>query len=590
MTTLSDRVSKHTKLILFILTIIGAYLRFKTLDWGNEFLHPDELNIGFAVSRVYLPENANPEFFAYGALPIYVTYFVGVLQNLLQSTIDIWRVNLEQALVIGRHLSAVVSTILVPLTYLLCRRLSASQPLSLIAAFLTTFSIGFIQFAHFATFEMFLTIFYILIVFTAIKTLQVPSVKWYMVLGALIGLTVGTKIVSLYLIAIPFALKFFEVLAENDRTFFGALRAYINPKKLFHPHVLASCIAAICVFFIANPFIILDKTTFLGSMEYEQGVATGSLPVFYTRNFIDTIPAVYQYVHVFPFISGYVFRTVSVAAVFVLLVYALRRVKTTQPLLLFFLVFGGYTLFHLTMYVKWTRYMTPVLVLLIVGVTIALSKVLSMQTVKWRKPAVLGIIAFLCFEIVFRGLSFATLYHTVDTRQLAADWVRLNTFPRDRILSEIFDPNIIPFNAARGNQITLFNMYELDEVSERGTDLATLLEEIDYILLPSDRVYASALRLPDRFPIAAAYYNALFSGELGFERMYAQEPHLCLLPPTVTDNLPARVATFLCPINTGQAEGTFYVFDHPSVYVYKKTQFLNAEEYEILLQSLKPNS
>lgn len=585
MTTFSGRVSKHTRPILFLLTFIGAYLRFKTLDWGDMFLHPDELNIGFAVSKVHLPENANPEFFAYGALPIYVTYFVGVVQNALQGVAEIWHVNLEQALIIGRHLSALTSTALIPLTYLLCRKLSASPLLSLVASFFTAFSIGFIQFAHFATFEMFLTIFYVLIVFAAVNVLQTSSIKWYLILGVLIGLTVGTKIVSLYLIVTPFALKFFEVLSKDEQTFFTALRSYMHPKKLFHPHVLASCLVAVGVFFIANPFIVLDNDTFLGSLDYEQGVATGTLPVFYTRNFIDTVPAVYQYVHVLPFISGYAFRAAGVIAVLILLIYSLRRLKTAQPLLLFFLVFGGYTAFHLTMYVKWTRYMAPALVLLIVALVITVDKLLSLQTDTRRKTLVALSVAFLCFEIFFRGLSFSTLYQTPDTRQVAADWVRLNTSTRDRILSEVFDPNIIPFNDARGNQITLFNMYELDEVPERYIDLSEMLEETDYILLPSDRVYASALRLPDAFPVAAAYYTALFSGELGFELVYAKEPHLCLLSPPITDKLPTRITTFLCPINTGHAEGTFYVFDHPSVQMYKKVSQLEAEEYEQILQT-----
>jgi len=580
--------SKYTRWALVLLTLLGAYLRFKTLDWGADFLHPDELNIGFAVSRINLPENANPEFFAYGALPIYTTYFVSVLQNLARGIADIWHVTLDHALLVGRYLSAIASTALIPLVYLLCRRLSVSQPLSLVATLFTTFSIGFIQFAHFATFEMFLTIFYVLIVLSAISILKAPSTKGYVLLGILIGLTVGTKIVSLYLVALPFIIKFFETVSEKDTSLPSALRAHLHHKNLLHPHVLTACIAATCVFFIANPFIVLDKDTFLGSMEYEQGVATGSLPVFYTRNFINTTPAVYQYFHVLPFISGYVFRAAGVVAIFGLCVYALRRIKTAQPILTFLAVFGGYTLFHLTMYVKWTRYMTPTLVLLIVALTIALDKLLSLKSSKSQKITLCAFITFLCFEILFRGLSFATLYHAPDTRQVAADWIRLNTFSRDKILSEVFDPNIIPFNEARGNQITLFNMYELDELQGHYQAFAQEIERTDYILLPSDRVYTSALRLPERFPIAAAYYNTLFAEKLGFERVYAKEPHLCLLSKELTDRLPTQFSSFLCPINTNNAEGTFYVFDHPSVYVYEKVTPKNAEEYEQILKERNP--
>ncbi|HPD42591.1 MAG TPA: hypothetical protein PLD43_13640, partial [Anaerolineae bacterium] len=47
--------------------------------------------------------------------------------------------------------------------------------------------------------------------------------------------------------------------------------------------------------------------------------------------------------------------------------------------------------------------------------------------------------------------------------------------------------------------------------------LHTWLEEVDYIVLSSNRLYGSIARLPQRYPLTVAYYQALFDGSLGFE-------------------------------------------------------------------------
>ncbi len=572
------------RIILFLFVLVGSVLRLYNLNWADSFVHPDELNIGYAVSNIHVPDNANPEFFAYGSFPIYVTYAAGVLQNIFKGAVDVWFVSVEQALTIGRHLSALTSIILIPLIYYASCLLGASRGFALTGATLYTFLIGNIQFAHFATFETFLTCFYVLTYMAAINAYAKSTFRSFLLLGIIIGLTIGTKIVSLYLIGLPIGILFLQNISKGEKLVFKDILSMFHlPRSLINN--LAGCMLAIvCTFFITNPFVALDYASFVNSLNYERGVATGTLPVFYTRNFNETVPFVYQLRHVLPFLSGYIFVGIGTVAVTAIALYGVRTIRRNPALVLFLYVFLGYTAFHMSMFVKWSRYMIPALVLLVIAVIYVASKLYLILSKQYLKTGVIVIVMVLIAEVVFRGVSFFTIYTQPDSRQRAAQWLTENISPHQAILSEALDPNIIPFNASLGVQITLIDMYELDESETSYSRLARTLETTDYILLPSDRVSSAALRLPHRYPIAANYYTALFAGDLGFTHVYETAPRACIIPEHISKRLPNAVEVLLCPTNIHSSEGTFYVFDHPTVHIFKKNDPLDTNTYENLLK------
>ena len=62
--------------ILIFITLIGGFLRFYNLLWGDEFyFHPDERNMAISISQMRVEENLHPHFFAYGQFPLYLAYF-----------------------------------------------------------------------------------------------------------------------------------------------------------------------------------------------------------------------------------------------------------------------------------------------------------------------------------------------------------------------------------------------------------------------------------------------------------------------------------------------------------------------------------
>ncbi|MFP4344744.1 MAG: DUF2298 domain-containing protein [Anaerolineales bacterium] len=136
---------------------------------------------------------------------------------------------------------------------------------------------------------------------------------------------------------------------------------------------------------------------------------------------------------------------------------------------------------------------------------------------------------------------------------------------------------------------TLMNLYDNDDAAKR--DLLLLwLDDVDYIMLSSNRLYGSIPRLPLRYPLTTAYYRALFDGSLGFELAaeFASFPALgrCQFPDQeLPFGLPdPRYTTARpCSVPYPPAEEAFSVYDHPTVLIFAKTPSYSGERAEELL-------
>jgi YYY domain-containing protein len=106
------------------------------------------------------------------------------------------------------------------------------------------------------------------------------------------------------------------------------------------------------------------------------------------------------------------------------------------------------------------------------------------------------------------------------------------------------------------------------------------LDEADYLVMSSNRLYASIPRLPWRYPMTTEYYRAMLGGELGFE-LVADFNSFPRLGPFVfndqempqilrrTANTQGTPVGIYVPYPT--AEEAFSVYDHPRVLIFKKT-------------------
>jgi YYY domain-containing protein len=138
-------------------------------------------------------------------------------------------------------------------------------------------------------------------------------------------------------------------------------------------------------------------------------------------------------------------------------------------------------------------------------------------------------------------------------------------------------------------------MYWADGTDEDGSGIAdkaerivSTLDEGDYLVITSSRQYGSVGRLPQRYPITAAYYRQLFGCPSGAAiEVCAADAR----PGQITGSLGYElVATFQRDPSIGSivfrdqpSEEAFTVYDHPKVFVFAKTEAFDPAE---LLQGL----
>lgn len=540
--------------ILILLTAFGAFLHFYNLSWGEPYhFHPDERNVASAVSQLQFPHQMNPNFFAYGSLPIYTVFFTGLLQNAWHGTPLINQISFEQAIMIGRMYSALFATILIPLLYIITKQVTNSRKAGLLTAALMTFSTGIIQFAHFGTFEMWLTFFTVLLFWTSWKLSYEKEFKYALFISLVFGILMATKVSSLALL--PIALLAF--LLGYKRTSITQKQVLKRLRFFLGSTGLLICITGIA-YALTNPFVILDTPAFLLSMNYESSVGLNTLPVFYTQGFYDTVPVLYQFTHIYPFLINPL-MTLLLLPSFIIVLWLLWKTKNIKYILLittFLIVF----LSQAVLFIKWTRYMTPTLPFLYL---IIVAAALYIATIMKLKPAMkIHMAAFIIgINSIFAISYFITAFVQPDTRVTAAAYAKERIPTAAPILTEIYDIGITAFNADFPN-IILFNTYDLDSNSPDYNEMTwkAAIQQSEYIILPSQRVVQTRLQNPDRFPTGNAIYASLFNGKSGFTLIY-ETP--CDIFCQIT-YLGDPVLRF---------EQTANVFDRPTVYILQKKAF-----------------
>jgi YYY domain-containing protein len=132
-----------------------------------------------------------------------------------------------------------------------------------------------------------------------------------------------------------------------------------------------------------------------------------------------------------------------------------------------------------------------------------------------------------------------------------------------------------------------FEMY-WDDNQEKLERFTSILQQADYVLITSSRQWATTTRVPERYPLTTAYYRLLmgcpieltveacynraqpgtYQGELGFElvRVFQSRPHI--------DGI---------RINDQAAEEAFTVYDHPKVFIFRKSSDYDQQRVEQLL-------
>jgi YYY domain-containing protein len=176
-----------------------------------------------------------------------------------------------------------------------------------------------------------------------------------------------------------------------------------------------------------------------------------------------------------------------------------------------------------------------------------------------RAPALAGgLLGVVVLGTAFWALAFVGIYTRPVTRVEASRWVYRNLPVGSTLSYEVWD-DPVPMNMDGYLASNYFRQIRMDlyweDIPEKREELYGWLEELDYIILTSNRLYESIPRLPMRYPMTTRYYEALFSGELGFDRL-----------ATFT----SRPRLFGIEIVDDYADETFTVYDHPKVIIFQK--------------------
>lgn len=544
---------RHSLIVIILLTIIGGIFRFYDLNWGAPYyFHPDERNIASSISQLRFPDNLNPHFFAYGSFPIYTVFFIGTLVNFFSScsAIETCNVTFEQAMIIGRILSATLATLLIPLVYFLGKRIGGNS-VGLLASAFTTFSVGLIQYGHFATFEIWTTFFIIFQIYLAIWYLEEKSTFRYIPLLIVTGILTAIKISNIVFIVIPCICLLFGVFSNQK------LHKHQLPGLLIKQIVIffLSFTVIFSVFLMTNPYMFLASEEFQNSIQYESAVALGTLDVFYTGEFVNSVPVLFQGVKVLPFLLNPIVFVVALVSVFYFFFLTFQK-KSPQ----LYLIIASFSLLFFSqtfLYVKWVRYMVPTLPFFYLFLAYSLTHIQYVTNLKIRTRILVGVVIGLVLASIIFSYSFLhTVYVEMDTRLHARDFA-ISKIPQETaIVSEVYDMGIVPFNENFSN-ITLFNFYDLDSQGlQVQTELSRTLSLSDYIILPSQRLLSTRLRHKEAFPIGAVFYKSLQTDTKQYTQIYETPCSLFCMITYLGDP-------------SFRYEGTANVFDRPTIKIYK---------------------
>ncbi len=345
--------------------------------------------------------------------------------------------------------------------------------------------------------------------------------------------------------------------------------------------VLCITFGAGIVSVIFSPHNAISLRELLGSMHYESDVGLGRYIAFYTRQFLWETPLFFQIQHIFPYVMGISSFVLSCIG-FVFLPY-----KRSYNMLRFSTII--YAVLTMGWYAKWTRFLAPTYPLLTIFAVCGLFVVMQRVRRQYRSHRLTSLVGSVLVLLgVLPGIAFSSIYASRDVRFTASEWIYNHIPPKSYVLSETANVIDVPIPDVRANakipdgfdiQYLSFNSYEVDADRQLQKNMQDAIAQADYIFVPSRRVYynhtcvgldgaitstrhskAKCEYLARTYPVLKKYYEDLFSGRLGFEKVaeFSSFPRIQLFGRTLFE-LPDE-----------SAEETFTVFDHPVMRVYKR--------------------
>ena len=578
---------------LCLILLVAALFRFHGINWDEgHHLHPDERFLSTVTNNLKWPENWSNYFdpntstlspyslpdmglYVYGTLPVYIVKWTAILLD---------KNNYDKITIIGRNLSVLFDLATILFLFLIAKRLFG-QKVGLLAAALMALSVLNIQLSHFYAVDTFANLFVVGTIYFVLRAHE--SGRWldHVLTGLLFGLGLASKL-NVIILIVPIVIGAGLDLYRRARQ--GSLQSALE-------HVL---VRLFTVFFIAAlTFRILQPIAFSGPSFWNWSLNPRWLDDIQEQQKIlegdSDLPWIQQWTNrsiAFP-LSNIVFwglgiplGLASLAGVGLAIYELIVRSKLEHLLLVPYI--GITFLYHASMFVKFMRYFLPIYPFLILYAAYLILWLWSSATSpekhrrsgsafpsnQWKhilgslRPSGSWVLVFagiVAGGTLIYAMAFSSIYGRMNSRIAASRWMYQNLPQGSTLANEHWD-DWLPIGGLDGyisyGDQGMFKSVEManyeDDNPDKLTKMVNNLTEADYIILSSNRLYGSIPRLPMRYPMTSRYYQLLFSGKLGFQRI----KDFTSYPTFLGIQFPDQVA-----------EESFSVYDHPRVQIFQKT-------------------
>jgi len=596
---------KYFILILSFILLIAAFFRFTGLNWDeNQHLNPDERFLTMVTeamqwpktviayfdtqSSALNPHNIGYQFFVYGTWPLIV----------VKGASEVLHMDSYNGItLVGRVLSGCIDLLTLLFVFLIARKIF--KPSALFAVFFYATMALPIQLSHFFTTDPYTTFLCTIVLYLLLFPLSFFRI---LLLGATLGLAFAAKISAVIIFPLVFCVVIYRVVKMR------------NVFKIVF-YIVLFFLALFLTTRISLPYLF-DNTS-LFSISLNQRVISNWTELKRFDDPTGWYPPAVQWIKTLPYIFPFwnmlwiglglpmgLLALSSSLYFFWETVFQLIQKKRTKNLNTFtdslgfsvkalwvillwtLLVF----LFQGAQFAKALRYFYPIYPALSI-----ISGLFVASYVKRYHPSKLTLFVFSLLFLVW-PLAVSSIYQKPNTRVAASYWIYNHIPPGSRTSTEHWD-DALPLRLADKNfsyeQIE-FPLYNPD-TGQKVEVIREKLENVDYIILTSNRLYASITSFPEKYPITTAYYKALFDGRLGFVKIaeFTSRPSLplpfnmCVPLPyfsygaIASSNAPCQGIAFIDDF----VDETWTVYDHPKVTIFQKTHPVNYRD--ILLRGMK---